>query len=483
VTKTGAAVLQGQNYTGTPEEMTDRKGQVIPNKFGVTRRIVGWRLASLEAMSPADMLCEMLPAGSALSTGRLEEALAFAREHGVPEATALAHAQRCVPAGVAVARRPAEAQAAEAPLAIERKVLDFVAADLQTQRVLVDAALCSKDMGALHEEMYRRASVASGDDGAVATTGTAPHEPLPSHLAALALRRARLLWAADLQATLEATCGHGASMAGLVELASGGVAAAAAACAARGDVAASLEILKRHPFAIGRDALRVLSALPETQPVSGYAPLFFLLELANNPGCAEGAVAERRDLDYLEFPQVKALVAAEGERSAGDEGPLAALRVPERLLAARAAQAAVETGVDGSAALLTAQDLDRWVMERVQRIDEATGSAAAALALLQAWLDAGRDGVRDARDAVHLLHCLQRRVDMLRPEARAALRRVGASDTVAMTPPARVRFLLEACLGNEALEATTAPPDHVADVIASVRRSAPRVYEWTVHKA
>lgn len=248
--------VQGRPYDrSTPPGAPPRKGGELPKGAGgVTRRIIGWRLGTLERKAPADALAELLPAGAPASADTLARARAFAASAHLPAGAVAEHVWE----GSDKREDDVAALAAEAPGS-------FLAAEALALRGATVGAIAALARAALSD-----------------TSDTAT--------------RLRLLHTADVADTLAAIHGAATGVAALQTLLDDGLAAAAAAFAAAGKLAAVGTLLSRHPRTLAHSAPAILAALPPTADANDTAAVLCILD-----GFAASPPTPPREADAAEY--------------------------------------------------------------------------------------------------------------------------------------------------------------------------------------
>lgn len=392
--------------------MGDRKGVPIPHKFGVSRRVIGWRVCALQETSPEELIEHMLPLGSRAAPAAVERALAAAQSAGLPPA----QVHRRVWAGsaqhVADVDRVAAAVAGDAEGAawLEGEARGLAGASSAAAVALLSHALAMQDTGALRE------ALAAGGDLQV------------SDAAHAAAARMGLLYRLDMARTYAAIHGADADIAGLREFVAAGPLPAAAGFAAAQNVAALETVLARHACAIGgAGALEALAQLPDTAEPELYVPLLQRLLHAR----PDAASAAERDPDVVEAPD--AVAALRGALHGQHE-------VTERF---RVAEVELDGGDGG--AVVEPEAADAWVAERMMAIDDRTGLLARAAALAKAWFAHVEGAPARELVGVHIMHTLFRNVHVLDAAAAESVATLSLRDFLGMTELAQARYVLRAC--------------------------------------
>lgn len=430
------SAVQGQNYTGTAEEMADRKGALIPHKFGVARRIVGWRVSTLQATSPQELIEHMIPLGSraAADAPTIDRALMAARSAGLSPLRVWSRVWDGGAQQTADVERVAAAVAGDVKGTawLVREARGLAGASTVAAVALLEHALAVQETGVI-------------EDGIV---GGGVLEGVAAEAAA---ERMALLYNLDMARTYSAVHGAGADVAGLREFAAAGPVAAASGFAAAGDIEAMETVLLRHAAAVGgAGALAALAQLPDAAEPSGYVPVLQRL-LQTRP---DAAAAAERGADLVEAPA--AVVALRGALHGQ-------LEVTGRF---RAAEMELDGG--GSGAVLSQDAADEWVTERMMSIDDRTGMLGRAAALAKTWfVQSPQAAGAPARElvGVHIMHTLFRNIHVLDAEAADTVAAVSLREFLGMTEMAQTRFVLRTCFPN-----TPTDLPRGAELISRVRR-------------
>eukprot|EP00892_Ulva_mutabilis_P011077 jgi/Ulvmu1/8341/UM042_0047.1 len=405
----GAAVSHGQHYTGTAEEMATRKGVPIPNKFGIARRIIGWRLSELQATSPQELIEQMLPVGSHSGADTINRALAAARSSGLSPATVW---QRV---WVASAQHVADVDRAADGVAGEPEGTEWL---LQQARALAGATAAAavrllERALALQPTLPLQDALAAGGDA------------VPAAVAPAAVVRMELLYCLDMARTYGAVHGANADVAGLREFVAAGPAAAAAGFAAAAKSGALETVLTRHAHAVGSEgALAALGALPDALEPAAYVRLLERLQAAR-------PAVEDRNADLVESPE--AVLMLRGELWGRQE-------VTERF---RVAEAEVDGGDGGG--VVSAEAADAWVSQRMLSIDDCTGMLSVAAALAKAWYARGPGAPARELVGVHIMQTLFRNIHVLDAAAAEDVAALSLREFLEMTEMAQTRYVLRTC--------------------------------------
>ena len=436
--------MQGENYYGTEEEMGDRKGNPIPDKFGTTKRVIGWRVSHLVSSPPTSAIANLFSSGAPPTSDTVSRALGLAQAAGVSPASVwqqMWDASAKLEADVA---RLVESTSGHPDGAafLWQEACGVTAASTVAARALLVAALAAQsgeELNAVYECMQ------SGSDVSTLNEST---------LSACEARMA-LLHRLDSVDTYCAIHGAAVEVAGLRDMITAGVPAAAASFAAAGNVSALATVLSRHACSIGASQLDVLYHLPDALDARQYLPV--LQQIA----FWDGTIVRERELDYLEGAEPAALLA--GQIMARE-----VTEVTDPFLAAAAAAADPDTRSDG----VTIEAIDEWVVERALVVDEATGLLPLSTTLLKGWLRMGREAVVPALAGLHMMQTLFRHSHMLEGGTAADIANLSGRDFVASTAPAQVQYVLRCVFPHE----TITDVEEGARVLTEVRPPLPCLF-------
>lgn len=392
--------------------MGDRKGVLIPHKFGVARRVIGWRLSELQDTSPEELIQQMLPVGGRAAPDTIDRALAAAHSSGLSATKVWQRVWDASAQQAADAERAADGVAGD-PEGIEwltEQACVLAGATAAAARRLLERALALQPTLELREEL----EVGGG--------------PLPATAVQAAVERLGLLYRLDMAQTYSAVHGVDADVAGLREFVAAGPLAAAAGFAAAGKTGAVETVLSRHVHVIGGDgALSALEQLPDTIEAASYVPLLELLTGARS----RPAGAAERDSDMVEAP---AAVGALREELHGRQ------EVTDRF---RAAEVELDGGDGG--AVLGAEAADAWVSQRMLAIDDRTGMLSAAAALAKAWFARAPGAPTRELVGVHIVHTLFRNIHVLDAAVAEGVAVLSLREFLDMTEMAQTRYVLRSC--------------------------------------
>lgn len=415
--------------------MGDRKGNPIPHKFGTTTRIIGWRVSHLQSSPPSNAIANLFTADTPPTSDTVSRALQLAQASGVSPVSVW---QQMWDAGAkqeADVARLVESTSGhpEAASFLWQEACGVTASSTVAARALLAAALeaqGNEEMNVVYECLQNGADVSTLDE---------------STLAACEARMA-LLHRLDSVDTYCAIHGMDAEVAGLRDMITAGMPAAAASFAANSNMTALSTVLSRHACSIGASQLEVLHHLPDALDALQYLPV--LQQIAS----WDGTVVRERELDFLESEAVAALLC---------EHITTRVEVTDPFLAAAAATADPEVRSDG----LTIQSVDEWVVERALLVDEATGLLPISTTLLKGWLRLGRDAVAPELTGLHMMQTLFRHSHVLDEGVAGEVAGLSGRDFVAQTEPAQVQYVLRAVFPHE----TIADTDEAATVLTEVR--------------
>lgn len=414
--------VQGSNYFGTEEEMGDRKGNPIPNKFGTTLRIIGWRVSYLLSTPPSNAIANLFTADTPPTSHTVTRALDLAHASGVSPVSVWQQMWDASNKQEADVNRLVESTSGhpEAASFLWQEACGVTAASTVAARSLLAAALAAQgetEMHAVYECVQNGADISTLDESTRAACES----------------RMALLHRLDSVDTYYAIHGPDAEVAGLRDLITAGMPAAAASFAAASNVTALSTVLSRHACCIRESQLEVLHHLPDALDAAQYLPV--LTQIA----WWDGTVVRERELDFLESEGAAALLG---------EHIMTRVEVTDPFLAAFSAATDPDVRSDG----ITIEAVDGWVVERALLVDEATGLLPISTNLLKGWLKQGRESVAPALTGLHMMQTLFKHADMLDDAIAGEVTGLSGRDFVAQTAPAQVQYVLRAMFPHEAID-------------------------------
>lgn len=414
--------MQGSNYTGTESEMADRKGVHIPNKFGTTNRIIGWRVSHLLSSPPSNAIANMFSADAPPTSETVSRALELAQASGVSPVSVWQQMWESSKKQEADVARLVESTSGhpEAATFLWQEACGVTASSTAAVRALLAAAIAAQDDIEMHtlQECIRSNSDASTLDD--------------STLAACESRMA-LLQRLDCVETYCAVHGVHAEVAGLREMITAGMADAAVSFAAASNIQALCTVLSRHACSIRESQLAILHYLPDSMDAQAYLPV--LQQIA----WWDGSIVRERELDVLESEEAAVLLA---------DHIMARVEATDPFLRAVAKARDPESRSDG----IAIEAVDAWVVERALLVDESTGLLPVSTNLLKGWLRLGREAVAPALTGLHMMQTLFRHAHVLDESIAAEVAGLSGRDFVAQTTPAQVQYVLRAVFPHESIE-------------------------------